>query len=588
VTVSSADKKNYYEIIMKFVRIIKTIINALITAAMPTIAGIIIGALFGLVGVFGCQYACQKLVLFYTEVLGLTHQNGQIVLTWMLLLVIIDAILYRYLAYNKSLSIRCKPQPEWVINHCFVLQLLCRVAICILSLVPFVWEANTDSSLTMFMQNFSSTLAFQVYVGFLAASFSTGAILLWVNRKQGLQFKMSYFVPLQALSLILSDIPMFLGACAGFPVGLIANASINMLVVGLSVAAYAMYQPLLDRFLACVDNAFSGFKVVSKHDTQNPDAVKLSLYANVFAFLALSRLVSWWLACLYGPIPWLATIDDVYGACTVLLLLVLWLYSALRLWGTACSLKHTGFICVPLEPALVYFATVHDFVRVFYVSTMLRKRSMYRSNLKMFRFRRDMGMFYRVIKFFCRRWVFWVALAWVSLPKSAKTSVLSVAAQHKYHQSLNVVQGQVVLYSPLEQFAKSVLPALGMAGSVGIFGFYGCRYIGQLTEAQRMTVVREGYLDQLSAIDSEKLSSGGKVLYDQAKDTMTQSSGFEMQIKRGSLLDVVSNQESLNTHRRSLGHLDHSVAGLGQKASPLQENQDLRVVDMVRDLISQS
>jgi hypothetical protein len=82
-----------------------------------------------------------------------------------------DAILYRYLASNKYLSIRCKPPPEWVLNHCFVLQLFCRVALCILSLAPFVMEVNTDSSLTMFMQNFSSTLAFQVYVGFLAARF---------------------------------------------------------------------------------------------------------------------------------------------------------------------------------------------------------------------------------------------------------------------------------------------------------------------------------------------------------------------------------------------------------------------------------
>jgi hypothetical protein len=53
-----------------------------------------------------------------------------------------------------------------------------------------------------------------------------------------------------------------------------------------------------------------------------------------------------------------------------------------------------------------------------------------------------------------------------------------------------------------------------MAGSVCIFGFYGCRYIGQLTEAQRMTVAREGYLNQLSGIDPEKLSPGGKrVIY---------------------------------------------------------------------------
>jgi hypothetical protein len=121
---------------------------------------------------------------------------------------------------------------------------------------------------------------------------------------------------------------MFYGACAGFPVRLIDNASVNMLVVGLSVAAYGTYQSRLDHFLARVDSAFSGFGVALRHDTQDPNAVKLSLYDNVFVFLAISRHVCWWLACLYGPMPMLATIHGVYGTCTVLLLLVLWVYSA--------------------------------------------------------------------------------------------------------------------------------------------------------------------------------------------------------------------------------------------------------------------
>lgn len=295
------------------------------------------------------SHTVLELFLCLSTKLNLNSPNSVLVFFLALVMICVDcAILYSLVNFKHVKT-----------SHALHITLLLgNLITAFASCLPLFWEANTDSSFAMFVL-YKSTSVFWIYAAIIGLSLSLGAIMLApcvVKR---------HVVFVQAVMLIVSDVPMFLAGYFGLPIGVLTNTCVNILFAGLGVKLHAHYEQAIS-FLLKHQNV--------KKFTQSPpvDAVPA-----LFGFLAVSRCVSWAVASVYGPTNWCASINPNFACALGCVLCAVWLYASGKLLSASLNpTKDERFI--PFEPILVYTRLVHPYMVVLGTFLNLKKVAWYR------------------------------------------------------------------------------------------------------------------------------------------------------------------------------------------------------------------
>ena len=190
-----------WPILQKFSSNLNTCLKYLQNVFKNYFESVLAGALISLLVGFVYGLTCPNNIFQYfvraCASLGLTCVNGHLVLFLGLIMVCLDGLILLCLTLFKH----CKTS-----NTVHMILFMGNVCAMITAGLPLFWEANTDSSFAMFAL-FKNSPVFWIYGAFIGLSLTLGLIMLrpYVIKPN--------VVFVQALCIIVSDVPMFL---AGF------------------------------------------------------------------------------------------------------------------------------------------------------------------------------------------------------------------------------------------------------------------------------------------------------------------------------------------------------------------------------------
>lgn len=266
----------------------------------------------------------------------------------------------------------------------------------LISVLPFFWEANLDSSLAMFAL-YKNVTAFYLYVGLMTFGMFIG---LWYLLRPGVWYK--HVVLIQACGLIVTDVGLFLATYWGLPVGLLTCVCVNICVAGIAIPLSRTYGLHVQRIAG----------MVAHGSNRNKD-----LYSALFRFLAVSRLISWSLASVYGPTNWCVGVNGHFAMAVMVILSLYWLYTSYVLLSAALDNADARPV-IPVEPVLIYEKLVKPYVIVFVTYINLLRIRVYRGLFKRFRFLRSKNKMFKcyVIRPLANRLSIFVACMIMTVP----------------------------------------------------------------------------------------------------------------------------------------------------------------------------
>jgi len=517
-------------------------------------------ALSFVVYVFGLNACLAQLSKTYHDVLNLPFGDRHTVFTWLLLTVLADIALYRWILWRPPKKASGDTKSYAARNISFLLHLLCRLAYLALCCLPLLCEANTDSSLTMFVLNYDS-VAIVIYSLVLAlmAFWGSAVLIIYRNHFSYKDVDASCLLHIQVACLMVSDIPMFIMVVAGLPCGILTNTCVNLFAVGVGIVYYSKYPAWVNSRFEALDTLSLGSYWLRPKDAPKKHMAKTHIFSQVFGFLAISRVVNWSLACVFGPTSWLESINPLFGAVVLVILVMLWFGSALRLWYTVQVYKKTQLIIIPFEPVLVYMTTVHDYVRLIGLQFKLKKRSAYRFylrwatrflslNLRLGRGR----VVHTIIKLACQRVSIWHALIRLPFAALPHYSCLTSGLLNS-HQQLLALQNLRGVNTHINMaikhdLGKVLMPALISLITLVGAGSAGILYTDQVSNGANMAATAPEAIDYLTGIDADQLSDNKQkahsLLLDHEKNKLVRGE----QICKGTIFDLLRNQDLISEH----------------------------------------